>query len=204
MISILDSTFIISAVKPVDYPSAEFSDIGFVGKSNVGKSSMINTLLNRRMLVKVSSTPGKTRLLNFFKIRFRKEDDTKEIGYFNIVDFPGYGYAKVSHSERESWKNMIHSYFIEREQLRGLVILVDIRHDADPKDQQLLEMVKNSNITYLVVATKSDKIPKTKIHSYLTSLALGLQIERSKIISFSSLKKTGIKELLSWIENRII
>ena len=109
MIRIVDSVFIKSAVKPADYPPIEFTDIAFVGRSNVGKSSMINTILQRKMIAKVSSTPGKTRLINFFKIRFK--DASQNDGYVTLVDLPGYGYAKVGKVEREKWKKMIVSYF---------------------------------------------------------------------------------------------
>lgn len=202
MIRIVDSVFVKSAVKSADYPPMEFTDIAFVGRSNVGKSSMINTILQRKMIAKVSSTPGKTKLINFFKIRFK--DASQEDGYVTIVDLPGYGYAKVGKVEREKWKKMINTYFEKRESLAGVVVLVDIRHSANPKDIVMIEMLKNYNIPYLIVATKSDKIKKTLYKKELKKLATGLQIAEKDIMAFSSLKKVGVEKVLSWMEKIIL
>ena len=202
MIRIVDSVFIKSAVKPAGYPPIEFTDIAFVGRSNVGKSSMINTILQRKMIAKVSSTPGKTKLINFFKIRFK--DASQDDGYVTLVDLPGYGYAKVGKVEREKWKKMINTYFQNRESLGGVVVLVDIRHSANPKDIIMIEMLKNYNIPYLIVATKSDKIKKTLYKKELKKLATGLQIAEKDIMAFSSLKKVGVEKVLAWMEKIIL
>jgi len=202
MIRIVESQFIKSAVKPVDYPPSPFSDIAFSGKSNVGKSSLINTILNRKMIAKTSSTPGKTRLINFFEIRFKTDEN--EDGFLNFVDLPGYGYAKVSKTERNSWKIMVNDFFRKREQLKGVILLVDIRHKADPKDLVMLEMLKINGINFLVVATKSDKIPKTKMQLYLKKLRAGLNVDKKDIITFSSLKKNGVDDVLNWISKQIL
>ncbi len=200
MIRILESAFVKSAVNPQDYHINAFADIAFVGKSNVGKSSLINTILSRKILAKVSSTPGKTKLINFFDIRFKTVDD--EEGFVNFVDLPGYGYAKVSKSERASWKKMIQNYLIQRLNLRGVLLLVDIRHKADKKDLIMIEMLKSNKINFTIVATKSDKIRKSKIQSQLENLRKELGVP-NKIIPFSSLKKTGINGVLNWISDTI-
>ena len=202
MIRIVDAKFIKSAVKPVDYPSSEYSDVAFAGKSNVGKSSMINTLLNRKMIAKVSSTPGKTKLINFFKIHFK--DESNEDGYLNFVDLPGYGYAKVSKTEREKWKKMIEAYFRTRESLKCVILLVDIRHKADTKDLLMLEMLKSFKIPFLVVATKSDKIKKTVQLKVIKKLAEEFNISFNLIVPFSSFKKVGTENVLKWIEGIIL
>ncbi|MCK5050242.1 MAG: YihA family ribosome biogenesis GTP-binding protein, partial [Candidatus Cloacimonetes bacterium] len=158
---IVESKFVKSAVKPVDYHPTAFAEIAFAGKSNVGKSTLINMLLNRKGIAKVSNKPGKTRLINFFEIRF-KIDEKELDGFFSFVDLPGYGYAKVSKTQRDSWKKMILTFFENRLQLRGVVCLVDIRHKADPKDILMIQMLQSMNIPFMVAATKSDKIPKSK------------------------------------------
>lgn len=200
---IVQSEFTKSAIFPQDYPSSAFADIAFVGRSNVGKSSLINTVLNRKALAKVSASPGKTRLLNFFKIRF-KIDETGQEGFLHFVDLPGYGYAKVSNSERNAWRKMIGTYFTERKQLRGVISIVDIRHRADPKDKMMVEMLRNSNVPFLIVATKCDKIKKTKIQSHLKNLQNDLVIEQNQITSFSALKKLGVQQVISWISGKIL
>lgn len=199
----VESTFIKSATKPGQYPASPFAEIAFVGKSNVGKSSMINTLLQRKMIAKVSRTPGKTKLINFFEVRFKQDADDAD-GFLNIVDLPGYGYAKVSKTERNTWRTMISQYFETRENLSGVVVLVDIRHKADPKDSVMLQMVRQFNIPCLVVATKSDKIPKSKIPSYLKVLKAGHSLSGEKIVPFSSLKKSGINEVMEWFRFQLL
>lgn len=202
MIRIVDSVFIKSAVKIQDYPSSEFVDIAFAGKSNVGKSSMINTILKRKKIAKVSSTPGKTKLVNFFKITCKTESNDN--AYFNLVDLPGYGFAKVSKKEKNSWKKMIDDYFTSRIQLRGIVILIDIRHKADEKDKVMINMAKERKIPYLVAATKADKIPKSKIKTTIKQRSVEHQINESEIIAFSSLKNIGYNDLLTWMESRTL
>ena len=203
MIRIVESNFIISAMKPRDYPVSPYWDIAFVGKSNVGKSSLINTVLGRKAIAKISSTPGKTRLINFFLIRFKIDKD-KTDGYVNFVDLPGYGYAKVSKSARESWKKMILAYFEQRAQLKGVVVLVDARHQSDPKDIIMMQMLKDRNIPFIIIATKSDKIPKSKVRNQLHKLQNGFDIGKDNIFAFSSLKKTGVENVSNWIGSQIL
>ncbi len=201
MIRLTGSEFITSAVNPDQYPATGFAEFAFVGRSNVGKSSLLNTILNRRSLAKVSGQPGKTRLVNFFKVKFKAKD---EDGYFTLVDLPGYGYAKVNHSERERWKIMIEKYFQSRLQLQAVCVLVDIRHPADSKDIDVVKMLSENNRSYCLVATKSDKIPVSKQSGRLKELSVSFGLTKERIIPFSSLKKKGISEILSWIESFVI
>jgi len=200
---IVESKFVKSAVKPVDYYPTAFAEIAFAGKSNVGKSTLINTLLNRKGIAKVSNKPGKTRLINFFEIRF-KIDEKELDGFFSFVDLPGYGYAKVSKTQRDSWKKMILTFFENRLQLRGVVCLVDIRHKADPKDILMIQMLQSMNIPFVVAATKSDKIPKSKANAAIAKLKSGLNLGDQQIIACSSLKKRGIENILNWITDQVI
>ena len=147
------SEFITSAVKRNQYPVDVRPEVAFVGRSNVGKSSIINALTNRRKLAKVSQTPGKTRLINFFLIN-------EEL---YLVDLPGYGYAKVSKSEKESWGKTIETYLLEREQLKKVVLLVDSRHKPTADDIMMHEWIKHFGYKVIVIATKSDKLSNNEI-----------------------------------------
>jgi GTP-binding protein len=195
MFRVLESSFLTSAVDRRGYPEGELPDVAFAGRSNVGKSSMINTLLGRKLLARISGKPGKTRLVNFLKVRLRDEESVIDREML-FVDLPGYGFAKVSQGEREAWRRMMDEYFSKRKKLKGVILLVDIRHETDPKDAMLMEMLRNKGIPTLVVATKSDKIPKTKIPAQLKMLSSGLG---TFTLPFSSHLKTGMEPVLEWI-----
>jgi GTP-binding protein len=198
---VVESKFNKSATKPEQFPPTPFTDIAFVGKSNVGKSSMINVLLKRRGIAKVSGKPGKTRLLNFFDVRLKNEQEQDV--FFTAVDLPGYGFAKVSKSEREAWRKMIMLYFEQRLQLNGVVVLVDIRHKADNKDRLMIEMLRTADIPFLLVATKSDKLAKSKIAAELKKRRLEFEVSAQHAIAFSALKKSGLDNLMAWVESRL-
>ena len=142
-------------------------------------------------------------MINFFEIRF-KIDEKELDGFFSFVDLPGYGYAKVSKTQRDSWKKMILTFFENRLQLRGVVCLVDIRHKADPKDILMIQMLHSLKIPFMIAATKSDKIPKSKADSALIKLKDGLNLTDQEIFTCSSLKKRGIDNILNWITDQII
>ena len=206
MIRIVESNFITSAVKPSGYPDSPWCDIAFAGRSNVGKSSFINALLNRKAVAKVSSKPGKTKLINFFVVRFKQMAESGEEldGFVHFVDLPGYGFAKVSKTERDSWRTMMQTYFGERLPLRGVIVLVDIRLPADEKDKVMIDMLKETGTPYLVAATKRDKIASGKVARALKELKAGLDIGDAPIIAISSPKKQGLNEALRWITERLL
>ena len=184
---IKQSEFIISAVKPAQYPTDNLVEYAFIGRSNVGKSSLINTLTNRRKLVKVSGTPGKTRLINFFLINNNC--------YF--VDLPGYGYAKVSKTEQAKWGKMMEDYLIQRPQLQKVALLVDCRRKPSKDDLLMYGWIKHFGYEVVIVATKKDKLNRTELMNGNKLIRETLQLEPSEeIINISSLKKTGVKELL--------
>lgn len=178
---------IISAVKPEQYPEGGLPEFALAGRSNVGKSSFINKMLNRKSLARTSSKPGKTQTLNFFLIN--------EILYF--VDVPGYGYAKVSKKEREAWGKMIETYLTNREQLKAVVLIVDLRHPPTSDDCMMYDFLKHYDIPCIIIATKADKVPKSKWqkHIKITKETLNLN-KNDHLILFSS--ETGQGKDEAW------
>ncbi|MDD6920113.1 MAG: ribosome biogenesis GTP-binding protein YihA/YsxC [Eubacteriales bacterium] len=179
---------------PSQYPEDNMKEIAFAGRSNVGKSSLLNMITNRKKLAKVSSSPGKTQTINFYEINDK----------FRIVDLPGYGYAKVSRSLSNSWGNMMDQYFNTREGLVTVIQLIDIRHEPTKQDIQMYEYLKHFNLDGIVVATKADKISRNEINKNVSVIRKKLKMEDHDIvIPTSSLKKTGYDELLDIIEQLI-
>ena len=179
------------AVKAAQYPPDDLPEIAFAGRSNVGKSSLLNLITGRKALARVSGSPGKTRTINFYRCNDR----------FRIVDLPGYGYAKISRSESEKWGAMMEAYLEERENLIKVVQLVDIRHEPSVQDVQMYDYLKYHGLDGIVVATKADKIGKNeraRASSRIES-SLGMS-EEDIVIPVSSLKKSGHEELLDTIE----
>lgn len=176
----------LTAVKPDQYPLGDMPEIALVGRSNVGKSTIINTLLNRKNLARVSSEPGKTRGINFYNI-----DDEL---YF--VDLPGYGYAKVSKEQKGSWKDIIETYLNLRQQLKMVVMLVDIRHAPSEDDKIMYKWIMERGLSHLVVATKMDKISRSQVHARLQDIkkVLGLG-DGITVIPFSSETRQGKEEI---------
>jgi GTP-binding protein len=184
---VVSSDIVISAVRPAQYPETDLPEFALAGRSNVGKSSFINKMLNRKGLARISSKPGKTQTLNFYLIN--------EILHF--VDVPGYGYAKVSKSERAAWGKMIETYFTSREQLRAAVLIVDLRHPPTQDDVMMYDFLKHYDIPCVVIATKADKIPRGKWQKYLKVTKETLDIdENDHIVLFSS--ETGEGKDKAW------
>lgn len=180
------------AVKPMQYPEPSVPEIAFAGRSNVGKSSLLNLLTRRKNLARVSGSPGKTRTINFYRIN----DE------FRIVDLPGYGYARVSKSESEKWGAMMESYLENREGLLKVIQLVDIRHKPSAQDVQMYDYLKYFNLDGIVVATKADKVSSNQRSKNILEIRKTLGMSKSdKIIPVSALKKSGHEVLLDEIEN---
>lgn len=180
------------AVKRAQYPEEDMVEIAFAGRSNVGKSSLINLLLNRKKLARTSSSPGKTRTINFYQIN----DE------FRIVDLPGYGYAKVSRSLSENWGDMIETYLAGRQRLLKVIQLVDVRHVPTEQDGKMYQWLKHYGLDGVVIGTKADKISKNEIvkNSAVIRKTLGLS-ETDLIIPVSTLKRTGTDELMNYIDD---
>lgn len=179
---IKNSQFVTSAVYKDQYPEELKPEIAFVGRSNVGKSSIINMLLNRKGLAKTSSTPGKTQLINFFDI-----DDK-----FRFVDLPGYGFAKVSKTQKATWGKIIETYLSQRECLVEVIQLIDIRHKPTAEDKKMYDWIRQYGFNGIVVATKSDKLSKNKIQQQLKMIRKELEMtENNVIVPTSIMSRSG-------------
>ncbi len=187
----IDIKLLMTAVKPEQYPDESLPEIALVGRSNVGKSSLINCLANRKNIARTSSTPGKTATINFYEIA----------GKYRIVDLPGYGYAKVSKQEKEKWADMIEGYLSNRSNLVQVIQLVDARHKPTADDKMMFEWIKTYNYEPLVVATKLDKLKKSQIEGALTAIYEDLELsEESVLIPFSSETRQGRDDVIELIE----
>jgi len=192
---ILEAKFLTSAVQPSQYPEVTVPEIAFAGRSNVGKSSLINALLGTR-IAKISKQPGHTRLLNFFNIRIPS-------GELRFVDLPGYGYAKVSKTERAAWKRMIGTFLQKRESLALLVIIIDIRHNPQALDLDMVAWAREEGIPHIIAATKADKLPKTKLGHARKLAAQACDLEPQDVYVLSSQSKYGLDKLWTTLEQII-
>lgn len=182
------------AVKPEQYPEGNLPEIALAGRSNVGKSSFVNAVINRVNLARTSGKPGKTRTINFYNVN----------GEFRFVDLPGYGYAQVSKSSREEWAQIINTYLDQRENLVEIFQIVDMRHDPSALDVQMYEFIVEMGFTGYVIATKADKIARGKYDKHISAIMKTLNVkDRGLIIPFSSEKKTNVDRVLNVIENII-
>ena len=166
-------------------PESALPEVAFSGRSNVGKSSLLNKLLKRRSFVRVSKTPGRTREINFFKVN----------GTFLLADLPGYGYAKVSKTRSAEWGPLIESYLRSTRQLRGVVQLLDVRHDPTEEDRQMLDFLADVSVPVMFVATKTDKLSQAAVTRRVQELAIMLQVDEDHIIPFSAQTGAGRDEL---------
>lgn len=172
-------------------PETDKPEVAFAGKSNVGKSSLINALMNRKSYARTSAQPGKTQTINFYNIN--------EALYY--VDLPGYGYAKVSKAEQEKWGKMIEKYLNQSKQLKQVFLLIDIRHDPSANDKNMYEWIKYHGYQPVIIATKLDKINRSQIQKQVKAIRTGLGVGQDvKIIPFSSETKQGREELWDYIE----
>lgn len=186
---------VISAVRPEQYPEDGLPEFALAGRSNVGKSSFINRMIGRKSLARISSKPGKTQTLNFYKI--------EEQLFF--VDVPGYGYAKVSKSEREAWGKMIERYITGRQELKAVVQIVDLRHPPTADDCMMYDFLKHYNIPCIIIATKADKIPKGKWDKHKKIVKTTLNMDpKDPLIVFSSEKGLGFDEAWREIEKKMV
>ena len=187
----INAEFETTAVAISQYPEGNLPEIALAGRSNVGKSSLINCVLNRKKLARTSSTPGKTATINFYRVENR----------FRFVDLPGYGYAKVSKSEKEKWAKMIETYLKKRENLAAVIQLVDARHKPTADDKTMLDWIRSCGFEPCVIATKLDKLKKSEIEKNLTTIYNELELDESSVlIPFSAENKTGREEVMELVD----
>jgi GTP-binding protein len=195
---VLEAEFVKSATAPEHWPPPGCPEAAFCGRSNVGKSSCLNALTNRRQLARVSRTPGRTRLINFFDVRVAERTRSGGRGpehRLRLVDLPGYGFASGPREEREQWKDMIEGYLTRRETLRTLVVLVDGDLGAQPSDLEMVRWGASLHKKVLVVATKLDKLGRTRRAPQLQKIAATLELSPRQVIGFSAKEKFGVDEL---------
>ncbi|MFP4445210.1 MAG: ribosome biogenesis GTP-binding protein YihA/YsxC [Desulfosudaceae bacterium] len=186
---IKSADFVTSAVEPSQYPDGGLPEIAFAGRSNVGKSTLINCLVNRKNLVKTSATPGKTRLINFFSVN----------GNLLLVDLPGYGYAKVSQQERKKWGPMVETYLAGRQSLKGVILLIDLRRTPRDEELQIRDWLTHYQIPLLIVLTKADKLKKTAQQKQRQAIAESLGVAPELLVLFSAKTRLGRETVLDQI-----
>lgn len=191
---IKSSDYTISAVKEAQYPKEGLPEIALAGRSNVGKSSLINSLLGRKNLARTSSQPGKTQTLNFYIINQA----------FYLVDVPGYGYAKVSRVQRQKFGEMIQDYLETRKNLKGLILLTDSRHEPTKDDVAMYQYALYLELPILIICTKIDKIKKSQTNKVIANLnrKIDTDYDNVSVLTYSAVKKTHVKEVWDWIERK--
>ena len=190
---IKSAEFVISATRPGNYPPEGLPEIAFAGRSNVGKSTLINKLVNRKHLVKTSSTPGRTQLLNFFNIN----------DAFVFVDLPGYGYAKVPERVKKDWGKMIETYLATRSTLKGVVLILDIRRNPGEEEQNFIAWLHQQAIPAVLILTKADKLSKTKQKKQVHAIEKALSVNPEELICFSAKTRQGLDSVWQAIEHCI-
>ncbi len=176
------------------YPNTELPEVAFVGKSNVGKSSLINCMVNRKSLARTSQSPGKTRTINFYNVE----------NILHFVDLPGYGYARAAKSEIAKWGKMIEEYLLERPQLKSIILLIDIRHEPSQNDKIMYDWLKHYGYKIIIVLTKSDKLKRSQINKHLSIISKSLELDKEDILlPFSSENRDGRDNLWNIIKSVI-
>ena len=190
---IKSAEYLTSVVEKKKIINDSVPEFAFVGRSNVGKSSLINFLVGRKGLAKTSATPGKTKMINYFLINQS----------FRLVDLPGYGFAKVGKDNLDVWSSLMGEYLTGAENLQVVFVLLDIRHLPNVQDRQMIEFLSYHNIPFCIIATKADKIAKSKIKSNLSAIAKELKVREEIFIITSSESGVGKEKVLSFIENKL-
>jgi GTP-binding protein len=193
-IQVVSTEFLKTATKPADWPRGDFPEVAFVGRSNVGKSSMLNALSRKRKLARVSNTPGRTRALQFFELRYRTSPAARP-RVVRFCDLPGYGYAKVSKDERVKWTAMIDAYLRERAPLRAVVLIVDARHEPMESDLDALRFLTEAGRVVVVAATKMDKLARSRRGASLRTVEREMSLPKGTAVPFSAEEGTGADAL---------
>jgi len=192
-VKVLSAEFVKSATKPSEYPPGNLPEVAIAGKSNVGKSSLINTLVSRKNLAKTSSQPGRTQTLNFFRVNEK----------LSLVDLPGYGFAKAPLEVRKAWKPMVETYLQTREAVRLVILILDSRRGLSPDDSTLLDWLEYHEIPVLIVLTKADKLSQFERARQRKGLAAVPLLEDMPMVFFSAMTGEGREELWKWIQRTV-
>ncbi|MBE6073116.1 MAG: YihA family ribosome biogenesis GTP-binding protein [Selenomonas ruminantium] len=200
---ITQGQYVASAVKKEQYPENDLPEIVFIGRSNVGKSSLINSLTRVNNLARVSSQPGKTQTINFFEVGL-KIAEVEGRKAFYLVDLPGYGYAKTGKEKRKIWSKFIEEYLLTSQRLQFVCQLIDIRHEPMASDVEMFEWLVKNNIPVLIVATKCDKIGKTVRQRSIAAIKRKLGVAELSVLPYSSLKNEGRSDLLDVIGDSLV
>jgi GTP-binding protein len=202
-IQVVSAEFLQTSTRPAEWPRGDFPEIAFVGRSNVGKSSMLNAMTRKKGLARVSNTPGRTRALQFFEVRYRPNPAARP-RVLRFCDLPGYGYAKVSKDERAKWTAMIEDYLKERHTLRAVVLIVDARHEPMESDHDALQFLSGAGRLVVVAATKMDKLPRTRRAAALKQAEKLLGIEAGSGVPFSAEEGSGTDALWARIQRLLV
>ena len=193
-VQVVSADFAKTATRPEEWPRGPVPEVAFVGRSNVGKSSMLNALTRRKGLARVSATPGRTRALQFFDVSVRPTPAARPRA-LRFCDLPGYGFAKVSKAERDRWAAMIEDYLRERDVLRAVVLIVDARHAPAESDHEALAFLRGGGRQVVVAATKTDKLARTRVGAALRAVEADLGLARGEVVPFSAMEGTGADAL---------
>lgn len=199
-IVVTSAKYLQSAVNKSQYPENKMPEIAFIGRSNVGKSSLINSFTRVKGLARVSGSPGKTQTINFYEVSLKREETRKS---FYLVDLPGYGYAKAGREARRTWAKFIEEYFLTSEKLLFVCLLVDLRHEPMPLDSDMFNFLVKNNIPTLVVGTKADKLSKNAVQKQLSVIKRTFGVDEITPLPYSSVKHTGRAELLQTVADSL-
>ena len=202
-ITVVKSDYIISAVGKKQYPEENLPEIVFIGRSNVGKSSLINSLTRRKNLARISQTPGKTQTINFYKVELKISAEEIIYKNFYLVDLPGYGYAKTSKTNRKLWAKFIEDFLLTSREIKFVCQLIDLRHEPQESDKKMFAWLVEKNLPVLTVATKSDKLSKTEAKKNLAAIKNILRIDENSVLPYSSKTNEGRADLLEVIANSL-
>ena len=202
-ITVVRSEYILSAVEKKQYPETKLPEIVFIGRSNVGKSSLINSLTRRKSLARTSQTPGKTQTINFYKVDLKISEETATYKNFYLVDLPGYGYAKTGKENRKFWAKFIEEFLLSSREIKFVCQLVDLRLPPQESDKKMFAWLVEKNLPVLVVATKSDKLSKTEQKKNLSAIKKSFGIDENSLLPYSSKNNEGRSELLDVMANSL-
>lgn len=204
--AIINASYVATAVNASQYPTGDLAEIAFIGRSNVGKSSLINSLCRYNGLARTSGTPGKTQTINFFKLTGKLADDSRQ--EFMLVDLPGYGYAKRAQTARQTWSKFIEEYWLKASRLKLVCQLIDLRHPPMESDINVYRWLIEHGLTVQIVATKADKISKSRILQHAQVIYKGIDMAnlnpQGRILPYSAVNGYGRNELLDVIKNILL